>query len=165
MGSGISEAELRRFIAGPYRSILKVVTVATGSRVAAEDAVHEALARACERSNIDHLEKWVLTVALNVSRSRWRKVRREVPLGELVPGTVDDVLPDIDLRLALDRLPRRQREVVVLHYLLDLSVAETAEVIGLSEGGVKHALFAGRRSLASVLRTEDLMEEVPRHGD
>lgn len=53
-------------------------------------------------------------------------------------------------------LPVRQREVVILYYLLDLPVAEVAEWLGLSAGGVKHALFRARRSLADVLTIEEV---------
>ncbi len=72
---------------------------------------------------------------------------------------VEDDPPDVDLEHALERLPRRQREVAVLHYLVDLPVAEIATVVGLSTGGVKHALFRARRSLAAAL-LPDPTEEV-----
>ncbi len=52
---------------------------------------------------------------------------------------------------ALRRLPHRQREVAVLHYLMDLPVADIAALVGLSEGGVKNALFHARHALATAL--------------
>jgi RNA polymerase sigma factor (sigma-70 family) len=51
---------------------------------------------------------------------------------------------------ALRKLPRRQREAVVLRYYLDLSVAETAQAMGVSHGTVKSATH---RALAAVGRT------------
>jgi RNA polymerase sigma factor (sigma-70 family) len=51
---------------------------------------------------------------------------------------------------ALWKLPRRQREAVVLRYYLDLSVEETAQVMGVSPGTVKSATH---RALAAVGRT------------
>jgi RNA polymerase sigma factor (sigma-70 family) len=51
---------------------------------------------------------------------------------------------------ALRKLPRRQREAVVLRYYLDLSVAETAQAMGVSRGTVKSATH---RALAAVGRT------------
>ena len=52
-----------------------------GSRAAAEDAVAEALARAWERTDrgdaIDSLPAWVTRVALNLSKSRLRRLRIE----------------------------------------------------------------------------------------
>ncbi|HET6951167.1 MAG TPA: sigma-70 family RNA polymerase sigma factor [Acidimicrobiales bacterium] len=155
----LTEAELRRFIAGPYASFLRILTLTTGSRAAAEDAVHESLARACERGDIKDLNRWVLTVALNVGRSRWRKVRHETPLTDSAEPGVDAHPLDVDLLRALRRLPRRQREVTVLHYLVDLPITEVAAIVGLSEGGVKNALFRARRSLAAAL-LPDHTEEV-----
>ncbi len=51
---------------------------------------------------------------------------------------------------ALRKLPRRQREAVVLRYYLDLSIEETAQVMGVSPGTVKSATH---RALAAVGRT------------
>jgi RNA polymerase sigma factor (sigma-70 family) len=51
---------------------------------------------------------------------------------------------------ALRKLPRRQREAVVLRYYLDLSVEETAQAMGVSRGTVKSATH---RALAAVGRT------------
>ena len=135
------------------------IAVVTGSRAVAEDVVHEALARAWERGGrIEHVERWVMAVALNLARNRWRRARRE-ELGRDEDVPVDAVDgADVDLRRALAALPVRQREVVVLHYLLDKPVAEVAAIVGLSPGGTKHALFRARRSLAAALAVDE--EEV-----
>lgn len=163
----LTSDDIRTFFDGPYRDILAAVALVTGSRPAAEDAVHEALARAWERGDgIDHLDRWVVTVALNLARSRWRKLRREVHSDDKDfrrgnDGTTHGVPPMdpvlVDLKRALRALPTRQREVAVLHYLLDMPIGEVAELLGLSPGGVKHALFRARRSLAETLGidTED----------
>jgi RNA polymerase sigma-70 factor, ECF subfamily len=131
----------------------------SGSRAAAEDAVQEALARAWERDErghrIESLEAWVTRVATNLARSRWRRLRVErrhasertspaEPSGELV-----------DLRRALDALPRRQREVTVLRYYLDLDVREIADALRVSEGTVKTSLHRARSTLAAALGDED----------
>lgn len=161
MATRLTSDDIRTFFDGPYRDILGAVTLVTGSRPAAEDAVHEALARAWERADrIDHLDRWVVTVALNLARSRWRKLRREVhsddpDFHKNNDGPADGAPPMdpifVDLRRALRKLPTRQREVAVLYYLLDLPVREVAELLRLSPGGVKHALFRARRSLADAL--------------
>jgi RNA polymerase sigma-70 factor (ECF subfamily) len=150
--------ELRVFYDDHYRDVVGAVTLVTGSRVIAEDAVNEAVARAWERCDgIQQRNRWVLTVALNVARNRWRRTRREVSGREASEGAIEPADPAlIDLRLALRALPVRQREVVVLHYLLDLPVAEVEEWLRLSPGGVKHALFRARRSLADVLTIEEV---------
>ena len=49
------------------------------------------------------------------------------------------------------KLPRRQREVVACRYLLELSVAETAEILGISGGAVKRHAHRGLQALHTVL--------------
>ena len=51
------------------------------------------------------------------------------------------------------RLPGRQREVVVLRYLAERSTAETAEILGISEGSVKTHLSRGLSALEAELET------------
>jgi RNA polymerase sigma factor (sigma-70 family) len=63
----------------------------------------------------------------------------------------DAAVTRLALAQALRRLPRRQRDVVVLRYLADLSEADVAESLGVSAGSVKQhahrAVNALRRAL------------------
>lgn len=134
------------------------MALVAGSREAAEDAVQEALARAWERTEraepIDSLAAWVTRVALNLSKSRLRRMRAEArAVGRLhVPGSVPSAGESrTDVERALRRLPRRQREVTVLRYYLGLDLKEIASALGISEGTVKTQLFRARRALAAML--------------
>src|SRR6266511_2866664 len=64
-----------------YPKLVAGLTFVCGSRAAAEDAAQEALARCWERSSrgdaIDSPQAWMTTVALNLARSRWRRMRAE----------------------------------------------------------------------------------------
>ncbi len=62
----------------------------------------------------------------------------------------------IVVRSAVDRLTGRQREAVVLYYLLDIDVATAARLLGISDGTVKPALARARLKLAEVLGEEEL---------
>lgn len=140
-----------------YERLVRVVAVATGSVPAAEDAVQEAFARAWERASrgveFTHLAGWVVTVALNLARSGRRRGRAEARAR--IRETFDLVAPDVDALLDLDRavraLPGRQREAVVLHYLLDLDVATVADLLQVSTGTVKTALSRAREKLLIAL--------------
>ncbi len=55
---------------------------------------------------------------------------------------------------ALRRLPRRQREVLVLRYYLDLSEAEIADTLGISRGAVKSHASRGATALRELLKGE-----------
>lgn len=61
----------------------------------------------------------------------------------------------LDLVEGLRRLPRRQREVVALRYLADVSEAETARLLGCSTGTVKTHAHRGLAALRLGLEEED----------
>ena len=62
---------------------------------------------------------------------------------------------DIDVKAAIETLPLQQKQVCVLHYLLDQSVETIAEGLGVSTGTIKTQLFRARKALAAQLRKED----------
>ena len=77
----VDEVAIREFLHTSYPRLVAAVALTSGSRPAAEDAVQEALLRAWARSEkgdeIDSLEGWVTTVALNLARSGLRRIRSE----------------------------------------------------------------------------------------
>jgi RNA polymerase sigma factor (sigma-70 family) len=117
------------------------------------------VARAWERSErgdrIESLPAWVTRAAVNLSRSRWRRMRvesrarEELAPSEVAGSTRSDAR--IDVRRALLTLPRRQREATVLRYYLGLDVREVAEALGVTEGTAKTTLFRARQALAAAL--------------
>ena len=123
-----------------------------GNQAAAEDAAAEALARLCLRwpklGEADYVDAWVLRVATNVALD---VAKRGLP--PTLPSATLDVEDATAVRLALGHalraLPRRQREVVALRYLGDLSETDIAEALGITPGSVKtHA----SRALATLRR-------------
>lgn len=161
----VDEVALREFLHTSYPRLVAAVALVCGSRPAAEDAVQEALLRAWERSEkgdeIHSLEGWVTTVALNLARSGLRRIRSErrararlhtPAFGE--PPTADR----IDVGRALAKLPRRQREVAVLRYYLQLDTREVASALELNEGTVKSTLSRARTALALTLGIEENKE-------
>jgi RNA polymerase sigma-70 factor (ECF subfamily) len=60
------------------------------------------------------------------------------------------------IELALQRLPSRQREAFVLRYWEDMSVAETATIMGCSDGSVKTHCSRAIHALAKELRAQGL---------
>lgn len=149
------------------------LTLLAGSQPAAEDAVQEALARAWERSDrgerIETLKAWVTVVATNLLRSRWRRIlaeqRARRRLTDLLAAPADSPAGDrLDVFEAVRALPPRQREVVVLRYYLDLTLADVARTVHSSEGAVKNALHHARRTLAARLEAPDPREANDVHG-
>jgi RNA polymerase sigma-70 factor (ECF subfamily) len=159
-------ADLERVVRDDYVRLVRAVALACGSVPAAEDAVQEAFARAWDRvqggEQIDRLGGWIVTVALNITRSGRRQAWRLRVLSEDRPapaagrGAEDQIV----LREAIGSLPRRQREVIVLHYYLDHDVRTIAQLLDRSEGAIKNALFHGRAALAKALGADSDDEEV-----
>src|SRR3989440_12398827 len=95
---------------------------------------------------------WLIKIAHNVCRMRWRQSGRrpqEVPLeraGE--PAAPDDERPSLDEVLnALARLPFNQRAAIVMREVEDRSYAEIAEVLGVTVPAVGALLFRARGNL------------------
>jgi len=128
----------------------------------AEDSVQEAVARMWERSErgerFESAASWVAKVALNLARSRWRRIVAERRawgvLGSPAPVPPPDAEGE-DVRRALRRLPRRQREVTVLRYYAGFEVKEIARMLGVSEGTVKTSLYRARERLVRSLRDSE----------
>ncbi len=128
-------------------------------RGAAEDVVQEGFAdvyRAWHRiREPDRVLSYVRSAVLNRARNRLRRRRlaaRMVPWVATADGSPEDGALSGDRRArllaALDALPRRQREVVVLRFYAELSERETGEALGISVGSVKTHLHRALRALA-----------------
>ena len=160
-GGELDELDVRAFLEEEYPRVVAAVAIASDSRPAAEDAVCEALARAWERSErgerIESLAAWVTTVAMNLSRSRWRRLMAERRARDrLVPGHAEpDSDRSVDVQRALGRLSHRQRQAVVLHYYLGYEVVQVAELLGIAEGTAKSTLHRARDALGRFLRVKE----------
>jgi RNA polymerase sigma factor (sigma-70 family) len=93
----------------------------------------------------------VARVATNLALGRWRKARSGRRAEPVVVVDAGDAALRVDLVEHLRRLPRRQREVVVLRYLADRSEQETADALGCSLGTVKQHAHRGLAALRTSL--------------
>jgi RNA polymerase sigma-70 factor (sigma-E family) len=130
----------------------------------ADDVVQEAITKLYlnwhNTSKITSLDRYVRAIVvrefLNTQRVGWaRRVwLSDKPLEALSPAaaSVEDRLV---LRAALKQMPPRQRAVIVLRFMCDLSVEDVADVLGCSNGTVKSQTSAGlitlRRHLGDFL--------------
>lgn len=141
--------------------LVAAVTLVAGSRVEAEECVQEAFVRLLGHwdkvSQCQDPEAWVRTVAFRLLSDRRRKTRNGIKalLGSQRPSPNPAPTGDhVDVMRALAHLPLAQRQVIVLHHLSGLSVAEVASSLGISPGTVKSRLSRGREALAPLLREE-----------
>lgn len=147
------------FYRDQYRPLLALAVALTMDGAAAEDLVQEAFLSAHRRwdrvSQYDRPHAWLRRVLVNRATSRRRRLGSEArALTRL--GRLRDVEPDLSPETAevwteVGHLPSRQRQAVALHYVAELSVNETADVMGCSEGAVKSHLHRARRTLEARL--------------
>jgi RNA polymerase sigma-70 factor (ECF subfamily) len=149
------------FYTGSVRRLVGQLHAMTGSRAEAEDCVQEAYARAWQRwdkvSDYGDPEAWVRTVAYRVSISSWRKTAN-MRAAHRRHGAPDDsrgLSPDyVAIVTALRKVSASQRQAIVLHHLVGLSVDEIARETGTATGTVKARLSRGRQALAPLLDEE-----------
>ena len=147
---------------GTYARLVGVTALAAGSRGDAEDAVQEAFTRLLPRwgqvSQYDDPEAWVRSVAFRLLSNRQRKLRNGLrALTRLGPDAPAQAPTGdrVDVQRALAALPVTQRQVVVLHHLVGLSVDEVARSLDVPVGTVKSRLSRSREALAPLLREEN----------
>jgi RNA polymerase sigma factor (sigma-70 family) len=140
----------------PYLMAMALLAARLTSPGERDDVVQEALARAwVKRSTFDSTRgtpaAWLLAITADQAR---RARRRRPPLVGLLPGRVRSLDDRLDLESAIKRLPERQRLAIDCSYFVGLSVAETAAVMGCSEGTVKSTLHDARQRLRALLEIE-----------
>ena len=121
-----------------------------GNRGAAEDVAAEALPRAYarwpRRRGLSYRDGWVLRVASNLAIDAVR--RRPAPTVPKEATSAEELSTlRVALAAALHSLPERQRAVVALRYLSDLSEAEVAAALGMAVGTVKSHTHRGLANL------------------
>lgn len=137
-----------------YESDFERVSIAVTAYCSDADVAHEATQEAFARcfARWGKLKEepwragWVTTTAINLSRRHFkgRLIRAQDSQEPTSPGPSADHL---DLLAQLRPLPDRQRQALVLHYLIDLPVAEVADLMSVSVGAVTSHLHKARASL------------------
>jgi len=126
-----------------------------------DDIVQDSLTRAwMKRHQFDAsrgtASSWLLAITADQARKAARRLR---PVAELedhdVPEDHRDMEARVDVDQALTTLSARQRLAVDCYYFADLSITDTAAVMGCSEGTVKSTLSDARARLRSLLEVSE----------
>lgn len=145
-----------------YRGLVALAASLIGDRSMAEDIAQDALIAAYRQwRKVGALESpigWTRRVVTNKSvsliRRRMAELRAVVRLGSRANvASVHE--SDADFWRLVRSLPRRQAQVVALHYVSDMTVVEIAATLGCQEGSVKASLFKARKNLMSRLEPVD----------
>jgi RNA polymerase sigma factor (sigma-70 family) len=150
------------FFLAQHERLFQALYLLTGDRNEADDLAQEALLRAYERwdrvGSMDSPVGHVYRTALNLYRSRLRTlVVRARRAFATVPNEdfSGSVAASHDVRRALARLPRGQRDALILVEWLGLGSEEAGRVLGLDASSVRGRLHRGRASLRDQLGDRD----------
>jgi RNA polymerase sigma factor (sigma-70 family) len=142
-------------LVAPTRGRMVAVTARIVGANDAEDVVQEALIRAflglSRLREPDRFDGWLMAVAVNVAkmwlRSRAASQARAVAAAVGGPPHAEERGMLDAVREALEVLPAGQRDVVLMHYIDDLSCREIADVLGTTTAAVRVRLHRARTEL------------------
>lgn len=153
-------------------SLVRLAWTLTGDTETASDIVQTAFTdayRDWERiSTVDNPDTWVRRMVINrcsnARRDRYRDQQRVTRANNVARTSPTDPLAESTVEFfdLVRALPDRQREVVALHYLDDLSIDDIADALEISAGTVKTSLHRARHTLARTLTATQTGEEAAR---
>jgi RNA polymerase sigma-70 factor (sigma-E family) len=150
------DARLEDYVRGQWSPLVRYAAALCGNADEGEERVQAALVR-----DKDNPDAYVRRAILNGYLNTWRRRRsRETPVAD-VPETagadhgLTNVADHVTLRRALRTLAPRQRAVLVLRYLEDMSEQQTADLLGCSVGTVKSQTSKGLARLRAEVGLPD----------
>ena len=152
--------EAARLVEAHGQAVYRLAYARTGSREDAEDITQETFLRLVRAAPVfrdeDHCRAWLLHVAMNCTRSLFRRPwrRRDLPLEEAANAAVPDGERG-DVLEAVLNLPERYRAPVHLFYYEGLTVEQIAKILGLREGAVRTRLSRARGMLRDMLKEDE----------
>ena len=164
-----AEVDLAELVETYSPVLFRVVHSVLRSRAEAEDTVQDVFVRVLEHrrtlATVRDMRVWLIRIAWNLALDRRRRIRPEQFDEGFADGLVAKTLPvDEALNEArqiravlreLERLPRAERDVLLLAAIEELGTAEIAEVLGRSESAVRALLFRARTRLRERLERGD----------
>jgi RNA polymerase sigma-70 factor (ECF subfamily) len=161
----VEDLDFELWYRAEHPRLLASALLVGGDLEAAREAVDEALARALERwdrvRTMASPGGWAYRVTLNCLHRRHRRstMERRLLRRELVAAQVP--APAGEIWDVVRQLSLRQRSVVVLRYVGDLTEAEIADVLGVRRSTVSTTLTNAHRALAGLLEDASGQEVMP----
>lgn len=153
--------DLAMMCTAEHPRLVGMLALYCGDRDVAEDLAQEALVRLCRDwrrvRKLSMPEAWLHRVAINLAHSHYRQKALENKVKALLRGRAADrhtPSHDVEALELLKPLPHRQRAALLLHYYLDMTVREVAEVMDIPEGTVKTLIHRGRQRLRAETSSE-----------
>jgi RNA polymerase sigma-70 factor (ECF subfamily) len=155
---------LEKYQMDVYNLSLRIVGNAADAEDVAQETLLAALQRLATYRRDEPFGPWVRAIARNRSidlvRRRGRAPAPEPPSSQNVEQVALDRIEAARVREALDRLPARERALLVLRYWEDQPAEAIARSLGMTEGAVRVALLRARRALGGLLSLKESGVEV-----
>jgi RNA polymerase sigma-70 factor (ECF subfamily) len=148
-------------------SVYRFLYYRVGSVALAEDLTSETFFRALRSMSSFRWQgkdfgAWLMTIARNLTTDHYKSSRTRLesttedmsPHDSATEGPESAVLASLTneaLLTALKKLPAEQQECLIMRFLQGLSIAETAKVLGRSDGAIKQLQLRGVRNLAKLM--------------
>ena len=116
-----------------------------------EDAVQTAILTAYEKLGTlkkeEFFKTWLVRILINVCNKQLNHNKRIIDISDHTGASEPSFDVSVDVKIALENLPVKLREVIVLYYIEEFSVKEIKSILGIPEGTVKSRLSKGRKLL------------------
>lgn len=144
--------ELEEMCRREHGPLVGMLGLYCGDRYVAEDLAQEALIRLCRDwrkvRKLDAPQHWLRRVAINLAHSHYRrKIVERRALSRSHSSQSQDADSDLETLDLLNNLPHRQKTAVILHYYLDMTVPDVAQVMETPEGTVKTLIHRATQTL------------------
>ena len=144
---------------------LRLAFAMLGSRSEAEDATQDAITQAWRKlpdlRDRTRVRPWFLSIVANrcrnLRRTRWFSTLRIADVFRAAPPPPDAENERIDLEQGLARLPLSDRQVLFMHFYLDMPVEEIAASLRISPAAAKGRIYRACHRLRPSLAEEDLL--------
>ena len=155
------ESQLTALMSAHRTSLVRLAYLYLGDSALAEDAVQETFLKAWrhwESFREESAEKtWLTRIAINtckdIRRTAWfRRARQSLSLDAAKKYGKPDSYRDDTVIQAICRLSDRDREALLLRYYQQLSVRETAQVLGVSESSAASRIHRAKGHLRELLK-------------
>jgi RNA polymerase sigma factor (sigma-70 family) len=147
--------EFERLYEHAYRAAYRLLGVQLEAERVAQEACARGGARWSRLTRRGAAEPWVVRIATELAIEQYQLRQRNQRRSAGVPGLVERLdRRRVALHRALNQLPPREREVVVLRYVADLNEADTAAAIGSSTRTVNRHATRGLAALRAALGEE-----------
>jgi len=140
--------------------LYRIALLHSGNETMALDAVAEAVYRGLisvkKLREPAYFETWMTRILINECKKTWRRTKREQPLDSIPESAGEErAFESLPLKEAIRQLPGELREVVILRYYADFTLAQTAKSLNIPQGTV---VTRQRRAL-KLLKLELLEEQ------